>query len=64
VTIDAAAVAAHRVIHGLWTGSATGIRFGKVIEVGHSLGSVVVWQEAINYPGYRRSDHPPGRPTR
>jgi pimeloyl-ACP methyl ester carboxylesterase len=30
-------------------GSIAGIRFGKVITIGHSLGSTVVWQEAITY---------------
>lgn len=39
----------HELIQGLRNGSLTGIRFGPVIEVGHSLGSLSVWQEAITY---------------
>jgi pimeloyl-ACP methyl ester carboxylesterase len=49
LTIQAVAFVAHQIVQGLRTGSVAGIQFGKVITVGHSLGSVVVWEEAINY---------------
>ena len=49
VTIQAAAYVAHQLVHDLRDGSATGTRFRKVVAMGHSLGSVVVWQEAISY---------------
>jgi pimeloyl-ACP methyl ester carboxylesterase len=49
LTAQAEAYVTHQVIQGLRSGSIGGIRFGKVILVGHSLGSTVVWQEAISY---------------
>jgi pimeloyl-ACP methyl ester carboxylesterase len=49
VDIDAAAFVAHQAVQALRDGSIAGIRFGKVIEVGHSLNSIAVWQEAITY---------------
>src|SRR5262249_12147908 len=49
LTIQAAAYVAHQIVQGLRSGVITGVRFGNVIDVGHSLGSVVVLQEAINY---------------
>ena len=49
LTIDAAAYVAHQIVQGLRSGFITGIPFGKVIIMGHSLGSVVVWEEAIHY---------------
>ena len=49
MTIDAAALVAHEIVEALRSGSINGIQFGKVIIVGHSLGSVVAWQEAIRY---------------
>jgi pimeloyl-ACP methyl ester carboxylesterase len=49
LTVQAATYVAHQIVQGLRSGAITGVRFGKVIDVGHSLGSVVVWQEAINY---------------
>jgi hypothetical protein len=49
LTIRAAAYVAHQIVQGLRNGSITGVQFGKVIAVGQSLGSVVVWQEAISY---------------
>ena len=49
ITIDTAAFIAHQAVQGLRDGSIVGVRFGKVIEVGHSLNSIAVWQEAITY---------------
>src|SRR5215471_15944995 len=49
VTIQSAAFVAHQIVKGLRDGSIAGVSFGKVIIVGHSLGSLVVWQEAISY---------------
>jgi pimeloyl-ACP methyl ester carboxylesterase len=55
VTSQATAYVAHQIVQGLRRGRINGVplgrgvRFGKVIIVGHSLGSVTVWQEAISY---------------
>ena len=49
LTIDATAHVAHQIVQDLRSGLIAGIPFGKVIIMGHSLGSVVVWEEAINY---------------
>ena len=49
LTTQAASFVAHQVVEALRNGSIGGIEFSKVITVGHSLGSVVVWQEAISY---------------
>lgn len=49
LTYSAAAFTIHQVIQGLRDGTATGISFGKVIEVGHSAGSDTVWLEASTY---------------
>jgi pimeloyl-ACP methyl ester carboxylesterase len=49
ITIDTAAFVAHQAVQALRDGGVAGIRFGKVIEVGHSLNSIAVWQEAITY---------------
>jgi pimeloyl-ACP methyl ester carboxylesterase len=49
VNTAVAAYVEHEVLQGLRNGSVTGIQFGKVIEVGHSLGSLTTWQEAITY---------------
>jgi pimeloyl-ACP methyl ester carboxylesterase len=49
VTVDAAAYVAHQIVSALRDGSLIGTRFGKVIAVGHALGSAVVWNEAIRY---------------
>lgn len=49
VTIQVAAYAAHQVVQALRNGTATGIRFGKVVEVGHSFGSVASTLEAGTY---------------
>src|SRR5271165_4995520 len=49
VTVQSAAYVAHQIVQGLRSGSVTGIQFGKVIIVGHSLGSTAVWEEAISY---------------
>ena len=49
ITIATAAFVAHQAVQALRDGRVAGIRFGKVIEVGHSLNSIAVWQEAITY---------------
>ncbi len=49
VTVQAAAYVDHQIVQGLRSGSIAGIPFGKVIIVGHSLGSTAVWEEAISY---------------
>src|SRR5215831_12146845 len=49
LSVQAEAFVAHQVVQGLRGGSLGGVAFGKVILVGHSLGSVVVWEEAIEY---------------
>ena len=49
ITIDTAAFVAHQAVQALRDGQVAGTRFGKVIEVGHSLNSIAVWQEAISY---------------
>jgi pimeloyl-ACP methyl ester carboxylesterase len=55
VTSQATAYVAHQIVQGLRRGSiqgvplGRGVPFGKVIIVGHSLGSVTVWREAISY---------------
>jgi len=49
LTVRAVAHVIHEIVQGLRSGAITGVPFGKVITVGHSLGSTVVWQEAISY---------------
>ena len=49
VTLQSAAFVAHQLVQGLRNGSITGIQFGKVLAVGHSLSALVVWEEAINF---------------
>ena len=49
LTAEVEAFVAHQIVQALRNGSIAGVQFGKVIIVGHSLGSVVVWLEAINY---------------
>jgi pimeloyl-ACP methyl ester carboxylesterase len=49
LTIQSAAQVAHQIVRALRAGSIGGVRFGKVILVGHSLGAVVAWEEAISY---------------
>jgi pimeloyl-ACP methyl ester carboxylesterase len=49
LTSQAEAYVAHQIVQGLRDGSITGVQFSKVITVGDSLGSLVVWQEAITY---------------
>jgi pimeloyl-ACP methyl ester carboxylesterase len=49
LTVQAEAFFVHQVVQALRNGSIAGVEFAKVILVGHSLGSVVVWEEAVNY---------------
>lgn len=49
LSVESEAYVAHQIVQALRLGSINGVQFGKVIIVGHSLGSVVAWEEAINY---------------
>jgi pimeloyl-ACP methyl ester carboxylesterase len=49
ITAQADAYVDHEVVQALRHGAAGGVRFGQVIEVGHSLNSLIVWDEAIKY---------------
>ena len=49
ITAQADAYVDHQVVQALRAGWIAGVRFGKVIEVGHSLNSLIVWDEAIAY---------------
>jgi pimeloyl-ACP methyl ester carboxylesterase len=49
VTLEAAAYVTHQLVRALRSGTLSGTRFGKVIAVGHALGSLIVWQEATRY---------------
>jgi pimeloyl-ACP methyl ester carboxylesterase len=49
VTIQVAAFVAHEIIQDLLGGAIGGTSFGKVIEVGHSFGSITTWVEAATY---------------
>lgn len=49
VTVDVDAYAVHEVINALRAGEVGGVRFSKVVTVGHSVGSMVVIQEAATY---------------
>jgi len=49
ITAQADAFVDHQVVQALHAGQVAGVRFGKVITVGHSLNSLIVWDEAITY---------------
>jgi pimeloyl-ACP methyl ester carboxylesterase len=49
LTAQSDAFVAHQIVQALRNGLIAGVQFGKVIIVGHSSGSVVVWEEAITY---------------
>ena len=49
VSIQTAAYVAHEVVQDLLDGAIGGTSFGKVIEVGHSFGSITAWVEAATY---------------
>ena len=49
ITIDSAAYVAHQIVQALRSGEIGSARFRKVIAVGHELGAVVAWAEAIHY---------------
>ncbi len=51
VNVSSNAHVAHQVIQALRNGDVGGVAFGKVIIVGHSLGSVVSIELAAQYPG-------------
>jgi pimeloyl-ACP methyl ester carboxylesterase len=49
VDIQVAAFVAHQVVQDLLGGTIGKVRFGRVIEVGHSFGSITTWIEASTY---------------
>ena len=49
VTVDVAAYVAHQIVQALRHGEIGATRFHKVVAVGHALGAVVAWDEAIRY---------------
>jgi pimeloyl-ACP methyl ester carboxylesterase len=49
VTLDGTAYVAHEMVQDLLAGAIGGTKFGKVIDVGHSLGSGISWAEAATY---------------
>lgn len=49
VSIQAAGYVAHEVVQDLLHGAIGNTTFGKVIEVGHSFGSLTTWVEASTY---------------
>jgi pimeloyl-ACP methyl ester carboxylesterase len=49
LTFSATAFVNHQVIQALLHGGVGGARFGRVIEVGHSYGSYLTWEEAGTY---------------
>lgn len=49
ITIQVAAYVAHEAVQDLLSGAINGTKFGKVIEVGHSFGSITAWVEASTY---------------
>ncbi|MQA85658.1 MAG: alpha/beta fold hydrolase [Streptosporangiales bacterium] len=49
VTVDVDAAAVHQVIEALRAGGVGGVRFSRVVTVGHSVGSMVAIQEAATY---------------
>ena len=49
ITARADAFVAHQAVGALRDGTIAGVRFRTVIEVGHSLNSLIVWDEAITY---------------
>jgi pimeloyl-ACP methyl ester carboxylesterase len=49
VTIQSAAYVAHEIVQDLLSGAIGNTAFGKVIEVGHSFGSITTWEEAATY---------------
>jgi hypothetical protein len=49
ITAQTDAFVDHQVVHALRDGKVDGIRFAQVIAVGHSLNSLIVWDEAIAY---------------
>ena len=49
VTIPSNAFTIHQAISQLRSGTVDGVRYGKVVIVGHSLGSLISWYEAGTY---------------
>jgi pimeloyl-ACP methyl ester carboxylesterase len=49
LTVDTGAYVAHQLVQGLRGGAVTGTAWGRVVTVGHSLGSQTAWAEAIAY---------------
>lgn len=51
VTVDSNAYVVHQVIEAFRTGTIPGWRPGKIVTVGHSMGSVMAIAHAVDYPG-------------
>ncbi|GAB4585920.1 alpha/beta fold hydrolase [Nocardia sp. IFM 10818] len=49
LTVQNDALVVHQIVQKLKAGAFGDTRFGSVIAVGHSLGSIVAWQEAVTY---------------
>ena len=49
ITAQTDAFVDHQVVNALRDGKVGGVRFAKVIAVGHSLNSLIVWDEAVAY---------------
>jgi hypothetical protein len=49
ITAQTDAFVDHQVVNALRDGKVGGVRFPSVIAVGHSLNSLIVWDEAIAY---------------
>jgi len=49
ITAQADTFVTHQLVQGLRHGKVSGTRYGQVITVGHSLNSLIAWDEAIAY---------------
>jgi pimeloyl-ACP methyl ester carboxylesterase len=49
ITIPSNAYSIHQAVQGLRSGAVDGVRYERVVLVGHSLGSLISWYEAAEY---------------